>query len=361
MTTDTVGGVWSYSIDLARRLCANGFTILLAAMGRRATASQRAEAESIRGLEFVDSEYPLEWMPGVSDSALAEVSDWLIGLAAQFDAELVHLNDYVHGSAGWDVPVVVVAHSCVYSWWLAIHGCLPPPEWQDYKRRVTRGLSAASAVVAPSWWMADSLQQLYGCDPQKLTVIPNFSDLQIHTAIKRNEIFAAGRFWDVAKNLQLLEQIAPHVSWPVRLAGDVTSPDQDRAAPKHIQVEGFLSRADVAKRLAQCRIFAHPAKYEPFGLSVLEAARNGCALLLSDIPSLREIWAGSAVFVSPDDSARWIERLMYLIENHPAREEYGRKALERSRAFSAAKSTEQYAWLYRTLAGNHQRSALLSA
>ncbi len=31
-----------------------------------------------------------------------------------------------------------------------------------------------------------------------------------------------------------------------------------------------------------------PARYEPFGLSVLEAALSGCALVLGDIPSLRE-------------------------------------------------------------------------
>ena len=71
MTTDTVGGVWSYSIDLARYLCAHNSNILLAAMGRRATESQRKEAEDVDGLEFIDSELPLEWMPSATDAALA--------------------------------------------------------------------------------------------------------------------------------------------------------------------------------------------------------------------------------------------------------------------------------------------------
>ena len=49
-------------------------------------------------------------------------------------------------------------------------------------------------------------------------------------------------------------------------------------------------------------IYALPARYEPFGLSALEAALSGCALVLGDIPSLREVWGDAAVFVPPDDA-----------------------------------------------------------
>lgn len=353
MTTDTVGGVWSYSIDLARHLCRQGSNVLLAAMGRRATDSQRNEAGAIHGLEFVDSQFPLEWMPGVTDEALAEASEWLLCLSRQFGPEVVHLNDYVHAGAGWDVPTVVVGHSCVFSWWLAVHGCEPPQEWQNYKQRVTRGIQAASAVAAPSQSMAKSLQQLYGCDPDKLTVISNFSDLKTSPKPKRPEIFAAGRFWDVAKNLRLLEQIASDLEWPIRVAGDLTEPDQDHAVPTRVQVEGFLSRTEMAERLAESSIFVHPAKYEPFGLSVLEAARSGCALVLSDIPSLRELWDGCASFASPEDAQSWVGALQTLISSPSTRDEYGRRALERSQTFSTANAGAAYGRLYDSvIAGN---------
>ena len=48
-------------------------------------------------------------------------------------------------------------------------------------------------------------------------------------------------------------------------------------------------------------IYALPARYEPFRLEVLEAAAPGCALVLGDIASLRELWDGAALFVAPDD------------------------------------------------------------
>ena len=52
--------------------------------------------------------------------------------------------------------------------------------------------------------------------------------------------------------------------------------------------------------MGRAAIYALPARYEPFGLSILEAALSGCALVIGDIPSLREIWADAALFVPSD-------------------------------------------------------------
>jgi glycosyltransferase involved in cell wall biosynthesis len=65
-----------------------------------------------------------------------------------------------------------------------------------------------------------------------------------------------------------------------------------------------LSAREVAERLAERPVFVSASRYEPFGLAVLEAARAGCALLLSDIPTFRELWAGAAAFVRPRTTGR---------------------------------------------------------
>jgi len=62
--------------------------------------------------------------------------------------------------------------------------------------------------------------------------------------------------------------------------------------------------------MAGARVFASAARYEPFGLAVLEAAQAGCALVLSDIPSFRELWDGAAVFVAPGDEEGWVSALI---------------------------------------------------
>ena len=60
----------------------------------------------------------------------------------------------------------------------------------------------------------------------------------------------------------------------------------------------------MSKWLRRASIYAFPAKYEPFGLSVLEAALARCALVLGDTQSLREIWRDAAIYVPPDSAER---------------------------------------------------------
>src|SRR5207248_6075453 len=83
---------------------------------------------------------------------------------------------------------------------------------------------------------------------------------------------------------------------------------------------GSLSPPHFADWLARAAIYALPARYEPFGLSVLEAAQAGCALVLGDIPSLRENWDGAAVFVSPDSPPELEAALAALIREPQRRD-----------------------------------------
>jgi glycosyltransferase involved in cell wall biosynthesis len=89
-----------------------------------------------------------------------------------------------------------------------------------------------------------------------------------------------------------------------------------------------------------------PARYEPFGLSILEAALSECALVLGDIPSLRENWEGAAMFVSPDDLPALESALHELIANPERRRDLQKRAGRRARNFDIGKTAEQYVKLY---------------
>ena len=43
-------------------------------------------------------------------------------------------------------------------------------------------------------------------------------------------------------------------------------------------------------------MYAATARYEPFGMEVLEAALSRCAIIANDIPSFREIWGDDAIY-----------------------------------------------------------------
>ena len=87
--------------------------------------------------------------------------EWLLSLEREIQPDLVHLNGYCHGTLDWDCPVLVVAHSCVLSWWAAVKKEGLPEKYREYASRVEAGLSAASHVVAPSHAMLDALRRHY--------------------------------------------------------------------------------------------------------------------------------------------------------------------------------------------------------
>ena len=71
------------------------------------------------------------------------------------------------------------------------------------------------------------------------------------------------------------------------------------SALAHLQPLGELDERTLAGCLSARPVFVSAARYEPFGLAVLEAAQAGCPLVLSDIPTFRELWDGAALFVDP--------------------------------------------------------------
>lgn len=348
MTTDTVGGVWTFSLDLARGLAARGSEVLLAVEGPPPDPAQRRAAERIQGVAVTATGIELEWRCRRGALQPAPIgpaeAGRLTALAERFSADIVHVNGYRDAALAWPVPVVATAHSCVRSWWLACRGEEPPAEWDEYGRGVRRGLAAADAVVAPTRAFARDLGRLYGPLPT-LRVIRNGRDLVIPPAAARLPIvLAAGRMWDEAKNLAALEAAAKHLPWPLVVAG--APPER---ATAHVHPTGPLANDALLSLMSHAAIFAAPVRYEPFGLATLEAATAGCALVLGDIPSQRELWRDGAVFVDPDDVEALVRAVRTLAADPDRRETLRRRAQLRARKLSATAMTGAYLELYADL------------
>src|SRR5215211_9480861 len=224
MTADTVGGVWTYALELARALGKYDIDVAIATMGPEPSSTQREEAAAIRNVELFKSEYKLEWMQDAWSDVRA-AGKWLLGLERRLQPDAVHLNGYAHATLPWKSPKLVVGHSCLYSWWRACREGDPPSEWKQYKTAVQRGLRAADLVVAPTQAMLDALGENYpGCIKSDARVIPNGLDTAAFSpALKQKFIFTAGRLWDEAKNIQTLIGVAWQMPWPICLAGEKKS------------------------------------------------------------------------------------------------------------------------------------------
>lgn len=354
MTADTVGGVWTQSVELAAGLAARGVRVSLATMGRALSPAQRAQAQALAdrgGFSLHESEWRLEWMDDPWDD-LRRAGDWLLGLEAALRPDVVHLNQFAFGALPFAAPKLVVAHSCVASWWRAVHRRLAPPEWDRYRAVVRRGLAGAQLVGAPTAAMLDAL----ALDHRHVrggVVLPNGRDgTAFAPGAKAPCILSAGRLWDEAKNLAALEAVAPLLPWPVRVAGAEAppgAPARRAASARAVEPLGELGPAAMAARFAEASIYALPARYEPFGLSALEAGLARCALVLGDIPSLREVWGDAALYVPSDDHEALHAALARLIGDAALREDMARRAAERARQYTPARMVGAYLDAYARL------------
>ena len=291
MTADTVGGVWTYAVELAHALAPHDVEVHLATMGRPLSDTQRVEADVFASVH--QSSFPLEWQDQPWDGVDA-AGEWLLELAGAVRPDVVHLNGYVHASLPWRAPTLVAAHSDVLSWWRAVHADVAPRSWDEYRRRVGDGLRVAGRVVAPTSAVAADLAGSFGVDD--VAVVPNCRrpDLLAPAAQKEPFVLASGRVWDAAKGIDALCRVAADLPGRVLLAGEG---DLDEGGVEGL---GPLPFGELAGLMGRAAVYAAPARYEPFGLGVLEAGLAGCALVLGDVPSLREVWGDAAVFVRDD-------------------------------------------------------------
>lgn len=346
MTTDTVGGVFDYALELCAGLAEAGVSVRLVAMGRPLADDQHAALSRLRGLRVDESAYRLEWMrdPWRDVDAAGE---WLLEIEDELRPDVVHLNGYAHAALPFRARKVVVAHSCVKSWWRQVRGQDAPSEWDAYARRVTAGLRAADVIAAPTRVMLAWLDAHYGPTRAPKHAVPNgiLGD-RLTPGKKRPVILAAGRLWDEAKNVAALDRAAARVPWDVRIAGSTQAPDGGEATFERATTLGFLEKKQLADEMAQASIYCLPCRYEPFGLSILEAARAGCALVLGDVPSLREVWGDAAIFVPPDDDERLARALAALAEDDLLRARMAERATKRSLDYTRRRMTGGTLGLY---------------
>ena len=348
MTADTVGGVWTYALDLCAGLAEANVEVVLAAMGPSLRPGQREEACSLSNVHLEFRPYALEWMADPWNDVDAS-GQWLLALAEEHGVDLVHANTYAHGSLPFGLPTLVVGHSCVFSWYQAVHGEAPPSQFERYHGRVRDGLRAADHVVAPSRAMMGALIDHYGPMGEHQAIL-NGRRLQAFVPRRKQPfILSSGRLWDEGKNVETLARAASRIAWPVCVAGEARPPEGKARALHAVTPLGHLSPSRLAGFMSRASIYALPARYEPFGLSVLEAAAAGCALVLGDIPSLREVWGDAAHYVPPDDVEALTSVLDDLMTNQRDREEYARRARRRALTLDERRMARAYLSVYAEL------------
>lgn len=351
MTADAVGGVWSYALDLAAGLATHGVRTTIAVLGPLPDTDQRAASAAIPNCRLIATERPLDWT-AASPAEVGAAGQAIGALATEQRPDIVHLNSPALAQAGrFRAPMVGVCHSCVATWWdAAASGALPMDlAWR--RDLLARGYRAVDALVAPSVAFAHVTARSYGLPHAPIVVHngrrpPDSAECLVAPGAFA---FTAGRLWDKGKNIAALDRAAARLTIPVWAAGPQHGPNGDAVMLHSVLPLGRLSDSQVQGHLTARPIFVSVAHYEPFGLAVLEAAQNGCALVLSDIPTFRELWDGVALFVAADDDAALVMAVEAVAGDPALRARLGTAAQDRASRYTVAAMAAGIMAVYRSL------------
>jgi CDP-paratose 2-epimerase len=349
MTADTVGGVWTYALDLARTLAPRGVETRLAVLGPAPSPAAAAEAAAVPGLVLTETGLPLDWLARdareITDAAVV-----LADVAREARPDLVQLNAPAFAAdARFPAPVVGVCHSCVATWWAAVRGGALPEDFRWRADLHRRGLEACAATVAPSAAFAAATADSYAMARPRVVHNGRAAPPTATDTRRERQVFTAGRLWDDGKNIAAIDAAAALLDAPVYAAGPIDGPNGARATLRHARALGSLDPRGVRTWLARTPVFASAALYEPFGLAVLEAAQAGCALVLADIPTFRELWHDAAVFVAPEDPPAIAAALAELLDAPDRAAALGAAARRHAGRYTLPAMADGMLGVYRTL------------
>jgi len=360
VTTDTFSGVWTYTRELVSGLVTHGAQVTLVSFGEIPLPHQTAWMQGLHGLEYHPTAFRLDWMQeGEQDFHAAQ--EYLCAVARDTRPDFLHLNQLSFGALPVSKPRLVVAHGDIMTWWLSIHGREPAESsWLDwYRETIIRGLERAEAVVTTSRWMEQMLRLAY-CDAFEGYVIsagrnPIYFNPFVN---KEDSVLAIGRLWDAGKQVALLTH-HPH-RMPVCIVGaDHTVPPPPvpiradvRVSTDHhdIAVKGAQTEAQLRALYSKSTIFAATSRYEPLGLTSIEAAFSRCALVANDTPVYREMWDDAALYFERNNAESLAETLAQLQQDPELARLCGTRAYNRARErFTARRMVDDYLRLYRQL------------
>jgi glycosyltransferase involved in cell wall biosynthesis len=349
MTADAVGGVWQYALDLAGGLRPHGVDVTLAVLGPDPLPAQQAMAEAA-GICLISTGLPLDWV-AATRSEVEAASESLSRIASQAKPDIIHLNSpALAATAVFTAPVIAVCHSCVATWWNAVRSGPLPDEFVWRTDLVRRGYRTSARLLAPTAAFANATAAAYGLEKPPL-VVRNGRQYRPASRSPSSGTFAftAGRLWDEGKNIAAIDRAAARLSIPVLAAGPLEGPNGAGIHVQHLSALGRLEDEEIRHHLSAKPIFISAARYEPFGLAVLEAAQSGCALVLSDIPTFRELWDGSAVFVPPDDDRAIAQAIGRLADDALLRTSLGQAAVSRAQTYTVEAMSAGVVDAYRSL------------
>ncbi len=170
---------------------------------------------------------------------------------------------------------------------------------------------------------------------------------------RRPAILLTGTAWN--KNVERVLEALAGVSCKVRLIGKPTARQLEvaRAAGIEFSNASGLSDTDMVREYEQCDMLVLASTEEGFGLPILEAQATGRVVVTSALSSMPEVAGDAAEFVDPYSVNSIRQGVLRVIADDAHRQMLIARGFENVKRFDARLIAEQYAAIYRELAGRN--------
>ncbi|HLE47267.1 MAG TPA: glycosyltransferase family 4 protein [Candidatus Thermoplasmatota archaeon] len=214
--------------------------------------------------------------------------------------------------------------------------------------RWTRGYIAEShRIVAISKFIWDDLKK-NGFPEDRFALVPNGVDA--HALRKEaqsvdepmeNTLVAVGRLVRV-KGYDNLIRALPQMPAEVRLVICGEGPEKEplqRLATElgvgsRVRIAGWVPEPQKLGMLQKCLAFVHPARFEAFGLSPLEAMAMGAPVIGTRIGGLPEVVGDAGILVDPEDPLGIAHAVQRLRSDPELRQRLTRAAADQANRFN---------------------------
>jgi glycosyltransferase involved in cell wall biosynthesis len=359
LTYYTTAGIGQYTINLLRALADIGSNDSFIVFQSRKAESRLVDRRDFRHLGL--------WTPSHH-----RLEPYLLGLELlQYSLDLLHSPDFIPPFRGRFKSIITI-HDLAF----LHYPHFLTRESARYYGGIDQAVRRAHHVIAVSESTRRDITNLLGVPDDRITVIyeaadPHYRPLDRGEALRfvRQRFGLPERFIlfvstiEPRKNVQgLLRAYAQFLDdykldVGLVLAGaegwlfeEVFELVEELGLQRACRFLGKVSPEDLPYLYNAARCLAHPAFYEGFGLTPLEAMACGTPAVVSNVSSLPEVVGDAALLVDPDDEEGLIVALWRLMTDDDLWAELREKGLQRARAFSWEKTARRTLEVYRKVA-----------
>lgn len=239
-------------------------------------------------------------------------------------------------------------------------------------QQIPQTLQQADAMVVPSQFVKQEINQYYGYPLDKIFVTPlaaaniykphsqkQVQDCLAQWGLKYRHFILSVATTEPRKNIarllqayqQLPQQLKTH--FPLVLSGSSGWKDgRLKSTIERLQRTGeiihlgYVPNQQLAQLYASATVLALPSHYEGFGLPLLEAAASATPALTSQNSAMSEIAAPHSLLVNPQDTGQITEQLTKALNDSNWQQQAQQAALQHSQKFTwqncAAKTINCY-------------------